>query len=129
MSVHCIQIQCDSVGNSPPNQTTQTIDNWVGHYTEVLPEQRHQASAVDELTDSTGDVVVPAHITGLYRFTSSEDRTAALDDLEAELGSIGAISWALLTPHTCYHDVDSPRGCSVDKSKQRVIGEPPEELM
>lgn len=129
MAVHCIQVRCDSLGNSPPDKVTQVIDNWVGRYTEVLSEQRHQASAVDERTDSDGSIEVPAHIEGLYRFTTAEDRAVVLDDLETELNSRGSISWALLTPHTCYHDMKNPQGCTIDKSERRVIGEPPEELM
>lgn len=129
MAVHCIQVQCDQIGNSPPDETTQVIDNWVGRYTEVLTEQRYQASAVSQRTDSSGNVVVPKHVEGLYRFTSAEDRAVVLDDLENELNSRGAISWALLTPHTCYHDMKNPQGCTIDKSERRIIGEPPEGLM
>lgn len=122
--LHCIAIECDPPGNAPPNKVTQVLENWVGRYDERLPKQRQQATAIE--ADPARDI--PAHINGLWRFANAEDRAAMLDDLEADLDSIGAVEWAVLTPHDCDHgpEDDDFVGCSINESERRVIGTPPE---
>lgn len=123
--LHCIRIKTNSPGQAPPYRTTQVIDNWVGRYRERLPEQRQQAQGI-EADPERG---VPEHIVGLYRFASEEDRAAMLDDLETDLSDIGAISWAVLQPHTCWHDEENDDGCIENTDERRTIGSPPEVLL
>lgn len=120
MTTHMIRVWSEPPNNTNHLNRMQTAcEDWAARYSETLTTQRLTLSH-SEPDESEGDV---DYTTGYWRFDWSEDATALLDDLEADLQ--GEVDWARIRYHSCNHDDPDSAGSGCSWEETREFGSVP----
>lgn len=109
MTCHSIQINFDGAVSEADAESA--IDNVLTSYDSVVPEQSSPSTNDNVIYRNTElDGSGEDYHFCLYRFAGDQSKSAILDDLETELGSVSA-GWYQLKHHECYHDDEAGGAC------------------
>lgn len=113
MSIHCIELVCDSNADAALVQpTTGFIAVWLNNFTAwEVPGQTNENVTLRDAQPALG---IPEHYRApLWRFEWSESRALLLDNLEGHVSA--RTNWYRMRYHECFHDEDSPSACEWDE--------------